>query len=835
MGKKLVIIESGGKISKVQKFLGSDYEVVASYGHIIDLPKGALGIDVDKDFEPTYVESIDKKKTILDLKRKAKSSSDVLLAADEDREGEMIAWSIAHILNLKNPKRLVYNAITKEEIEKAVKNPRDIDMDLVDAAKARRMLDRLVGYKISPLLWKSVRVGLSAGRVQSVVVRLIIDRENDIKTFFQKDTESYFKFFGYFPFKSMLYKLNKKTNDGIFKGEVAKLSSEAESKKFLTACTKSDFIVANVDEKTGYRNPSPPFNTYTLQQEAYRKLGMAIKRTMTIAQNLYDAGHITYMRTDSINLSDEAIREIKKYVVSKYGKEYHREMKYKSKGNTQEAHEAVRPTVISSPTIKEGGKIGYDEQRLYGLIWRRAVASQMSPAKINIVNIQISISKVKEYYFSTTVESIVFNGFLEVYNVKNVEKDEDEESNMIGDVKVPGPGDKLKADKIEGIQEFEKPPSRYNEASLLDKLKPENLNIGRPATIASIISKIQEREYVSKGDIEGVSKESLHLEWDGKKIIEINKTVVIGKESNKFIPTELGIIVNNILIKHFADIMDYQFTAKMEDKLDEIASGKKTRVQVLKDFYKTFKPLLDKMNAVEKTIKSEYPKVLGIHNEKEIKLHFGRKGYFVSDGDNSANASEDMSLKDAIKALNEKESNKFNVFKDGDTTYTVLTGRFGPYISVVTGKTKKSIGLPKDIDPKDVDLDKIKELEQEKDKNKLAEFTEKKKVYTILNGKYGPYISIKDGKKKATNVKLPKDTKIDGLTLESLKEIIDASFKAGKGKYKKKTDEQTGGKKKNDKPATDKPTKTLVKKDKPTKTPVKKDKPKKKTPTKKNK
>ena len=780
MGKTLIIIESPNKIKKLQEILGKNYIIKASVGHIMDLPKSKLGIDIDNDFKPDYDISPDKKKVVAELRKSAKDADTILLATDEDREGEMIAWSIMQTLNLKDTKRLVYNSITKKDVLDGLDKLRDLDMNMVDAAQTRRLLDRLVGYKISPILWTAIKMGISAGRVQSVVVKMIVERENEINEFLKSDINTYFKFYGYF--KQSKSKDCFKTN--LFKKDTRKIEqidTDIKAKKFLEKCSKSKFTVSNIEDKIVFKGPSPPFDTFALQQESNRKLSMNVKRTSFAAQKLYEAGHITYIRTDSVNLSKEALKEIKKYVVDKYGSAYHRETKYKSKGTTQEAHEAIRPTHIEKLNL-EDTNLGSDEKRLYLLIWKRAVASQMSPAKINKQTIQIDISEDNKRYFANTIETILFNGFLEVYNIKNAEEDEEEGGILKSSFKV---GEKLNVSKIEGIQEYDKPASRYNEASLIQQMK--SYDIGRPATIGQIISKIQERNYVEKKDTikGGVEKDSLKLMFDGEKITEEERKVEIGGDKNKFVPTHLGIEVNNLLKKHFVKIMDYKFTGEMEKKLDDIVNDKISKLQVLQDFYGSFKPLLDKLNEDKSVIKKLYPKVLGTHNDKEIKLHFGRNGFFVSNGTKNADATETTTLEDAIKALNEKEGDK--TFENEDTIYTVKHGRFGIYIQIMKGKTKTNVSLPKDTDIDSLTLEDIKKIVEEKKKTSILSFKDGKKTYNVLTGQYGTYIKVSEGKKKAVNIPYKNtDIKPENLTLEKIKELADKYYERRKNRFKKK-------------------------------------------------
>ena len=802
MGKILVVVESPGKIKKIQSILGNKYEVVSSVGHIIDLdPNKSVNevIDINNGFTPSYVPTrLSQRKVIKNLKTKAQYSSKILLAADEDREGEMIAWSIAHVLNIKNPLRIVFNSITKTEILKAVKSPKDIDQRLVDAQKTRRIMDRIVGYEISPLLWRNIGKGkLSAGRVQSVVVELIIDKENEIKDFMDKDNKSYFRFKGVFihkkkPFSTTLHDLNSIDKKGIYKGGMAKIVSKKKSMDFLKQCIKSKFTVANVFDKPSIRNPSPPFTTSSLQQEAHRKLGFTPKKTMSVAQKLYEGGFITYMRTDSVNLSTEALNNIKKYIVSKYGNNYYRKKVYASKGkHTQEAHEACRPTDVNIDSVAgKGEKMGSPEIRLYSLIWKRTVASQMAPAEFNITTIQISISENSHYYFTSAIENLVFDGFLKVYNINNIEEDEGGEEDGGEDNKnipVPKPGTIVKAESITGTEEYPKPPSRYNHGSIISKL--ENLGIGRPATYASFITKIQERGYARIGDIEGVEKDSLVLKWKGTSDGAIDKTskkVVIGKEKNKFIPTDLGVIVNNFLLAGFPKIMDYKFTAKMENQLDRIANGKLIWNKILEDFYKDFRPQVEKLMKEKPVIEDKFTRILGDNPKSgdEIVATIAKYGPVVKLCCTKGKEKyapikkpltlETITLDDALKLFEfPKELGKYK-----RKNILLNRGKYGFYI--IWGTYKYS------IDDENIDLDGAIEAIESKNKKSLAEFSSSTKNYVVMDGPYGKYIntSPKKGNGKKINVSLPKTIKVEDLTLEKVQEIVDKHFQKPKSAKK---------------------------------------------------
>ena len=851
MSKILVIVESPGKIKKLQAILGDKFIVMASIGHIIDLHPKKMSIDLENNFEPTYYvisnEKSNKEQVVKDLKKAASKAGEILLAADEDREGEMIAWSVAKELGLdmKKAKRITFNSITKTELEKAIKSPRTIDMNLVDAQKSRRILDRIIGFEISPILWKSIGASLSAGRVQSVVTRILIDKENEIKEFLSKGDSNYFKFTGLFQVtksKKLLANLfekiakkekNKETKS--IKYEKAKLENESMSRNLMKLFMKSEFAIKDIQEKDSLRYPSPPFTTSTLVQESSRKLGFTVKRTNSAAQKLYEAGYITYMRTDSVSLSSEALENIKKFVNEKYGKEFHKFVNYEAKTkNTQEAHEACRPTDVFTENIttEAKNKIGSDEVRLYNLIWKRSVASQMQPAKIKLTDIIIEGTKVTDYSFISQISNIDFPGFLIVYNLKNLEKedkkdnDEDEEldEESIVDIKLPKVGTKLDVDNIKSEQEYQKPPTRYNEASLVNKLDPKNLNIGRPSTYGAIINTIQERGYVKLGDVEGLQKDSLLMLWDGgSKLKEEVAKVIIGKENNKLIPTSLGILVTDFLIKNFPEIVDYKFTASMEDSLDDIAEGEKKWVKVLDNFYKKFHPTVQKLLDSKTTVKSDMTRVIGNHPTLgfEIVATIARFGPVIKMCSSKSKCiyapikepytRENISLDVAVKLLEYPK----NVGKHDGLPITLNKGKHGHYIK--WGDLKASIeNLPENIKIKDIEnitLEEAISVIKEKRKNVLWEKVDGKIVYSILLGPYGKYIDVNDtGKKiKKKNLRVPvkdiEDKEIKKLTLEKLQELIKVGLENKKNRFKKKekkeedvskekVDEKKGGKKK---------------------------------------
>jgi DNA topoisomerase-1 len=831
--KILVIVESPGKINTIQSILGDDYIVAASVGHIIDLAAKSMSIDIEHDFKPTYENMPGKDKVIYDLKKLAKSSSDILLATDEDREGEMIAWSLAYVLGIKDPKRITFNSITHDEILNAVENPRDIDLNLVDAQKSRRILDRIVGYEISPLLWKSIGQSLSAGRVQSVVVRIILDREREIQQFLKSTINSAFRFNAKFykDIIAQLYTSKKSANDNInekinlydeeydddnddndeddkvekdlidekISGVIIKtfkpnIQTEKNAREIMAKIINSEFKISGKGDRIQIKKPSPPFTTSTIQQESARKLGFTIKRTMMAAQNLYEAGHITYMRTDSTNLSKEALKSIGEYIINTFGKNYHIEKNYIGKSkNTQEAHECIRPTHIDKLGLSEHGKIGSDECKLYLLIWKRAISSQMSLAKLNISTTQISISKLKDYYFQTEISSIIFDGFLKVYNIKNIEENNSENIST----KLPNIGDKLNLNELNVLQDYQRPPPRYNEASLVNKLDPKNLNIGRPSTYSSIINKIQERGYVEKKNNDGIEKESLQFLWtsDTKKISETKKIINIGKDSGRLTPTAIGTLVTDFLVNYFPDIMDYKFTSTMEEKLDGIAGGDIKMLNLLTEFYKTdFHPIIENLSKDKiKYIDKDKKNIGKDENNNDVIVTIKRYGPVViieKDGKainiaplKSPLTIDNITLQDALKILSyPKFIGKYN-----NKEIKLYKGKYGFYAKY----GDFNINLSSIENEEDITLEKIIKLMDDKKSKNLWEGKEGKTYYTVLDGQYGKYIKIEDKSKKTAkpmNVKLPIDIEIKDLTMEKIKLLVEEGkknkFKSQK--YKKK-------------------------------------------------
>nr|QBK88645.1 MAG: DNA topoisomerase I [Mimivirus LCMiAC01] len=792
----LVILESPGKVNKVQQILGKGYKAIASVGHIIDLDPKSISVKIDKDFEPIYKPVPRQRKTIQALKAAAKKASKIIFMCDNDREGEQIAWSVAYVTGTKNPQKIIFNSITKTAILEGMKNPVPLDQNLINAQKARRILDRLVGYELSPLLWKNIQPKLSAGRVQSVVVKIIIDRENEINDFLKTGDSSYFKFNGTFLTNKIkqiitnLHDLVSINKDGIYKGGLAKIKTEEESRKFLKNAIKSIYTVENVYDKKRESNPSAPYTTSTLQQDASRKLGFAVKRTMMAAQHLYESGNITYMRTDSTNLSKEALNNIKKYVISTYGNKYYRKKIYAKKvKHIQEAHEAVRPTHINIIDVKNGGKIGSDEKNLYKLIWRRIVASQMMPAVYKVTTIQIFISHVKKYYFGTSIDNLIFPGYLAVYNIAN------NGSNNNKNVKIPDPGTKLNVGSITGTQTYLQPPGRYTEASLINKMDPKNLNIGRPATYASIIAKIQDRRYVRRDDILGKEKTALILSWGGKstyKITEDSKTIMVGKENKKFVPTMIGRLVTDYLTTGFPKIMDYAFTADMEEKLDDIAKGKRNWVKTLQIFYKDFHSQVEKLKKQGSLIKEKYTKILGQDPKTgvDVVATIGKYGPMVKLCLTKTKCKigpikepltlDNITLKDALKIL--EYPKELGTYKKKKILLKI--GKYGNYLTHGNKNYRLDTGDITFSEAKKI----IDEIDKERKKKHLVEFQSKTKLYVVLEGKFGKYIRVTPlkGKTKGYNIPLLKDVKIEDLTLEKVLEIEKNYFEYKKTKWKKK-------------------------------------------------
>jgi len=757
MSKNLVIVESPAKAKTIEKYLGKDYKVLSSYGHVRDLPKGNLSIDVEHDFAPEYEIPSDKKKIVAELAKEAKSADTVWLASDEDREGEAIAWHLSEVLKLDKAKikRIVFNEITKTAILHAIENPRQLDENLINAQQARRVLDRLVGYEISPVLWKKIRPNLSAGRVQSVAVRLIVDRENEIRYF---ESTSAFRVTSLFdlPSKKILEaELNKRFTD------------TKETKTFLEDCKTAKFTVSDIETKPAKRTPAAPFTTSTLQQEASRKLGFSVAKTMLVAQQLYESGHITYMRTDSVHLSGLAINTAKAEIEKSYGAKYHKTRQYatKSKG-AQEAHEAIRPTYIDHHKI-EGDT---SQQKLYDLIWKRTIASQMSDAEFEKTTVNIDISNRSEK-FQAKGEVLMFDGFLKVYMES---KDEEEDSDVKGLLPPMNVHDELLMQKISARQTFTQAPPRYAEASLVKKM--EELGIGRPSTYAPTISTIQKREYVVKEDREGNERTYKTFELTAKGTIkEADKTETFGTEKAKLFPTDIGNLVTHFLVENFDTIIDFNFTAEVEKDFDEVAHGDVKWTEMLRQFYKPFHKQVDTTLKHSERVSGE--RLVGVDpkTKKNIYVKIGRFGPMaqlgeVSDEEKPAFASlkkgqsiETITLDEVLELF--KLPRTVGQFEGEDLV--VAIGRFGPYIRL--GKT--FFPLPKTEDPLEVSEERVIEIikeKREKDANAvIREFKENPDV-RVLNGRFGPYVAI--AKK---NYKIPKSVAPESLTLQDCLDLAD--------------------------------------------------------------
>ena len=766
MLKNLVIVESPAKAKTIEKFLGKDYKVMSSYGHIRDLRKKNFSIDVEKGFAPIYEIPADKKELVTTLKKMANEAQMVWLASDEDREGEAISWHLYEVLGLKPEKtrRIVFHEITKTAILNAIENPRSIDMNLVDAQQARRVLDRIVGFELSPVLWKKIKPALSAGRVQSVAVRLIVEREEEIKAF---NPEPYFRVTAVFV-----------TDDGAeVKAELSKrLSSEEEAQKFLTDCINTTYKVGDVTVKPMKKSPAPPFTTSTLQQEASRKLGFTVSQTMMVAQRLYEAGHITYMRTDSVNLSSLAINTISAEIKDKLGVQYLKVRRYhtNSKG-AQEAHEAIRPTYIDKHSID--GTV--QEKKLYALIWKRTIASQMADAELEKTTIDILPSTCSEHFLATG-EVIKFDGFLNVYIEGH--DDDNVEAESDGLLPIMKEGDNLDNKSIVVTQRFTQQPIRYTEASLVKKM--EELGIGRPSTYAPTISTIQQREYVEKGDKQGEKREFVTLTLKSGKITSRTKTEMVGADKGKLIPTDIGVVVNEFLTKYFPNILDYNFTAKVEEIFDDVAEGKMQWNKEIEVFYKDFHPgIEDAMNMrLERKVGERQ---LGVDPKtgKPVSVKIGRFGPLVQLGEGDTEEKPQfasllkgqsvstITLEDALKLF--EFPRIIGDFEDKDVS--VAIGRFGPYIK----HDNKFVSIPKEYAPAAISLEEAIQLivaKRDAETKKVVKTFEEDADLQILNGRYGIYIAY-----KKFNYKIPKTIKNPAeLTFDQCKEIIESQDSAPK-------------------------------------------------------
>lgn len=723
MAKNLVIVESPAKAKTIEKFLGKDFKVESSFGHIADLPSKELAVDVDGDFKPKYIVPRDKKTLVKNLKTLADKAEIVWLASDEDREGEAIAWHLAEELKLDDSKtkRIVFHEITKNAILKAIENPRKIDKNLVNAQQARRVLDRLVGYELSPVLWKKVKGGLSAGRVQSVSVRLIVEREREIQDF---TPEASFRIDAEFV-----------TQEGkTFKAKLPKnIETHEEAKAFLEKNIGADFSVAELTKKPAKKFPAAPFTTSTLQQEASRKLYFPVAKTMTVAQRLYEAGLITYMRTDSVNLSDEARNAAKAEIISEFGEKYStpRNFKGKTKG-AQEAHEAIRPTDISVHAIN-GDR---DQARLYELIWKRTIASQMSEAELERTNVRIAAS-THDNEFTANGEMIKFDGFLKVY-LEGTDNEDEEQEGMLPNLKE---NDLLQNNYINATERFTRPPARYTEAALVKKL--EELGIGRPSTYAPTISTIQQRNYVEKGSVDGEERKYRMLSLKKENISEKTLSEMVGSDKGKLVSTDIGMIVNDFLVENFKTILDYNFTAKVEQDFDDIAEGNEEWTEMLRDFYNDFHP---QVKDVEKNAGRESgERILGKHPEtgKTILVRLGKFGAMAQIGAPDDEVKQFASLRPDQQLNTITLEEALDLFKlpkklgqvNGEEV-EVNNGRFGPYVRY----GKKFISLPKGMDPLDVSFETAKELIDEKEKADAPIASYEGKPVQKGVGRFGPFI-----------------------------------------------------------------------------------------------
>ncbi|MDE6342165.1 MAG: type I DNA topoisomerase [Muribaculaceae bacterium] len=779
----LVIVESPAKAKTIEKFLGKGYQVLSSYGHIRDLKKKGIAIDFDHDFTPEYEIPADKKDTVRRLKEAARKADMIWLASDEDREGEAIAWHLYEVLGLKpdNTKRIVFHEITKPAILNAIANPRDIDIDRVNAQQARRVLDRIVGFELSPVLWKKIRPSLSAGRVQSVAVRLICEREKEIDAF---TPESYFRVSGQFAVPGSRVPLKADLS--------RRLADEKEAMSLLQECSGASFRIAEVNVRPARRQPYPPFTTSTLQQEASRRLGFSVNQTMVIAQKLYEDGRITYMRTDSTNLSELALKDISGVIRSEYGDRYLKVRHYhtSSKG-AQEAHEAIRPTYVSHRTIEGDAR----EQKLYDLIWRRAVASQMADAEIEKTTVDIAIEPetgkthedTSHGVFKAEGEVVKFAGFLDAYQPGGAK-----------DVSLPPltEGTALKAKEIVASEDYTQAPPRYSEASLVKKM--EELGIGRPSTYAPTISTIQQREYVKHGEKEGTPRDFDVLTLKDGKIAKTVKTLSTGSEKGKLIPTDTGMVVNDFLTEFFPDILDYNFTARIEEKFDDISEGKLPWQKEMADFYKGFHPEIEKIN----TLRMEHKvgeRELGTDPKtgRPVYVKIGRFGPIAQIGDASdeekplfASLQPDQSvqtitLPEVLKLF--ELPREVGTFENKKIVAAV--GRFGPYIR----HDSVFVSIPKDMSPLSITLDEAIALIEKKradEANKFIKTFEGHPEIEVLNGRFGPYFTLlPEGEKKKINYKIPKGTDPLTLTYEDVKQLIekqDAAPKRRPARAKKK-------------------------------------------------
>ena len=767
MQENLVIVESPAKAKTIEKFLGKGYVVKSSFGHIRDLSKKELGIDIQNDFTPHYEISPDKKKTVAELEKLAKEAGTVWLASDEDREGEAIAWHLSQVLGLKDDKtkRIVFHEITKNAILHAIENPRTIDLNLVNTQQARRILDRLVGFELSPVLWKKIKPSLSAGRVQSVAVRLIVEREREIMDF---------KAAAYYRVLADFTVTDADGKKSAFRAELSKrYATEQEALALLEKCKTAVFTVRNVERKPSKKSPAAPFTTSTLQQEAGRKLGMSVSQTMSVAQRLYEAGYITYMRTDSVNLSGQAIAAAKAEIVKLFGEKYSEVRNYKTKTKgAQEAHEAIRPSYMDKTVIDAAPA----EKRLYDLIWKRTIASQMAAAQTERTVVDIEISNAEERFVATG-ETVLFDGFLKLYSESTEDEAQEGEEALLPPLKQ---GDRPEAKSVTALQRFTQSPPRYSEASLVKRL--EELGIGRPSTYAPTISTIITRGYVVKENREGGKRGYVQLKLEKGEIVRKELSEHVGKEKNKLSPTDIGMLVTDYLDQQFTDVMDYNFTAMVEKEFDEIAEGDKSWVDMIRKFYEKFHSTVDR--ALEsQPVRSSQPHLLGTDPKsgKPVYVKIGRFGPVAQIGDaDDAEKPRFASLRKGqlIASITLEEALDLftlprTVGEFEEKEVVIGIGRFGPYVR----HDGKFVSLGKTADPYTIELDRAVSLIRDK-REKDAKAKEPIRTYPeddglqVLNGRYGPYIAW-----QGKNYRIPKGYVPADLTLEQCREIIAKSKK----------------------------------------------------------
>lgn len=767
MSKNLVIVESPAKAKTIEGYLGKDFEVKSSYGHVRDLPKDDSAIDIENGFAPTYEVSKDKKDVIRELKKLSKNADTVYLASDDDREGEAISWHLAEALELKevNTRRIVFREITKNAIQNAIQNPRGIDIDLVNAQQARRILDRLVGFELSPILWKKIKGGLSAGRVQSVAVRMVVEREREISKFVPESSFKLTAFFNLDDGKSLKAELPKK------------FASETDAMTFLEKCKNADFSIENLETKPAKKSPAAPFTTSTLQQEASRKIGYSVSRTMQVAQKLYEAGKISYMRTDSLNLSEEAMQSAADAITASYGADYSNRRTFKTKSKSaQEAHEAIRPTNFGT---KNAG-MGDAENRLYDLIWKRAIASQMSDAQLEKTTATIAISTTDEKLVAKG-EVIKFEGFLKVYIESTDEESDEENTSILPPLSI---GQELELRSMMAKEGFTRHPARFTEASLVKKL--EEMGIGRPSTYAPTISTIQKRQYVEKEEREGHERISIEAKLENGEIKRHEAVEITGAEKNKLFPTNTAMVVNDFLVDHFPNVVDFHFTADVEQQFDDIAHGKTEWNKMIGSFYGGFHATVEKSADLDRATVNQAREVgLDPKSGKMIYAKHGKYGAYVQIGEliegeekpqyaslRHGQFLDNVTLEDALELF--KLPREVGLFEEKPMVAAI--GRFGPYIR----HDGKFVSIKKEQDPHTITEDEAVQLildKRESDAQKFIKSFDEDEEVTVLNGRWGPY--IKFGKK---NVKIPKDQVPEELTYEQCKELADKTpEKKGRG------------------------------------------------------